>query len=292
VSDWGAAVLLTAVALLSFVLGVRTSPMFGVVTVGIGLAVVTLVAVEHLVPFALVAVGPWATGRLVDSRRRLVDSLAQRTRALEIERDEMARLAVQRERTRIAHELHDIVSHHLAVIVIHAGAGRLAGSEDPESAQHFATIRQSGEEALADVSRLVELLAVAHDDLEPVRGGLPLLLRRAREAGLRLDADAPPGDGELSGAAELVAYRVVQEGLTNAMKHAPGSEVTVRFRASGDALEVELSDRGALTPTPLAASGTGIGLTGLRQRVEALGGSFDAGARPGGGWRIRTVLPR
>ena len=288
--DFGAAVVLTGVGVIAFVVGVRAAPLLGGCAVTVLLLALVLLDTEDLVPWALVTLGPWGAGWLVGSRRQLVDSLAERTRALEAERDECARLAVQRERARIAHELHDVVSHHLAVIVIHAGAGRVAGPGDPRSEERFVTIRRSGEEALADVRRLVALLA-ATDGRSAPAGALGLLLAQARTAGLRIDAGAPPADATLSAEVEATAYRVVQEGLTNAMKHAPGSDVRVRIRLDGEVLHVELDDSGARAPATLAASGSGTGLAGLRQRVEALGGCFEAGARPEGGWRVRAAIP-
>jgi signal transduction histidine kinase len=202
-----------------------------------------------------------------------------------------ARLAVRRERARIARELHDIVSHHLAVIVVQAGAGRVASAGNGDAAERFRSIRRSGDEALDEISRLAELLA------DPGIGGdrrpdLQVLIDQARATGLAVDSEPLP-DQPLAPEVERVAYRVVQEGLTNAMKHAPGSAVSLRVRLSGAgpaALEIELRDVGGEAASSVADSGSGMGIAGMRDRVEALGGTFEAGP-DGGGWRLFAQLP-
>jgi signal transduction histidine kinase len=235
------------------------------------------------IPLALVSVAPWSAGRLVRSRRELVATLAERNRELEAEREALAALAVRRERTRIARELHDIVAHHLAVMVIQAGAGRLAA---PDGGARFAGIREAGHEALAELEHLVALL---QDDAPPRR--LDALLGQARAAGVQLDYDPLPDGVRLAPAIEDGAYRVIQEALTNAMKHAAGSVVRVRLGVRADELAIDVCDDGAVVPSPLAASGVGLGLAGMRERVATLGGVLTAGPRPGGGWRLRVRLP-
>jgi signal transduction histidine kinase len=237
-----------------------------------------------LVPVLLLTLAPWIAGRLVRSRREMVAALAERNRQLEAEQAALAELAVRRERARIARELHDIVAHHLAVMVIHAGAGRL---DAPDSAARFAGIRDSGREALGELDRLVDLLqtdGVAPRDLDALVG-------QARAAGLRLDYTPLPGSVDVAPAVRDSVYRVVQEGLTNAMKHAPGSDVLVRLDAAADALDVEVRDAGSGGRSPLMGSGSGLGLAGMRERVEALGGVVDAGPQAGGGWRVHARLP-
>src|SRR5262245_24630660 len=216
---------------------------------------------------------PWWVGSELRKRRRLVAELEQRARELEAERDAFARLSVRRERARIAGELHDIVAHHLAVIVIQAGAGRLAApGRTDEALERFGSIRVSGGQALADMARLVDVL---HADKGGAGspGRLRLLLDRAEAGGLRLQVISL--DPELRRPAEVEesAYRVVQEGLTNAMKHAPGAEVSVRLAVSGETLEVAIGNRpGRAARSPLAETGAGLGLEGMRERIEAFGG--------------------
>ena len=271
------AVSLGCSAQLSLHLGVVT-----VAAIGAALAIAGLEAV----PLLLVTVAPWSAGRLVRSRRELIAALAERNRQLEAERDALAALAVHRERALIARELHDIVAHHLAVMVIQAGAGLLAA---PDDGARFAGIRDAGREALAELDRLVALL---HTDEATARPRpLDTLLGQARAAGLELDYEPLPEGVRVAPAVEDGAYRVIQEALTNAMTHAAGSVVRVRLAVRAGALEIEVRDGGAVVPSPLAATGLGLGLAGMRERVEALGGVLDAGPRAGGGWRLQARLP-
>jgi signal transduction histidine kinase len=237
-------------------------------------------------PLVLVSVAPWSAGRLVRSRRELVATLAERNRELEAEREALAALAVRRERTRIARELHDIVAHHLAVMVIQAGAGRLAA---PDDGARFAGIRAAGQDALAELDHLVALLQADERQARP--RGLDALVGQARAAGVRLDYEPLPDGVRVAPAVADSAYRVIQEALTNAMKHAAGSVVRVRLGVRAGELAIDVSDDGAVVPSPLAASGLGLGLAGMRERVEALGGMLDAGPRADGGWRLEARLP-
>jgi signal transduction histidine kinase len=231
---------------------------------------------------ALAVAGPWWIGRQVRRRRELVRELAERARELEAEEDAFARLSVQRERDRIARELHDIVAHHLAVIVVQAGAGRTASSSAP-APERFAGIRQAGEEALAEMAHLIEVLDGPPRDLNA-------LLERARGSGLELEVTPLPSDVALPGAVEEAAYRVVQEGLTNAIKHAAAGAVAVRLVVAGAVLEVEVRNAADGAPSSLAGTGCGLGLSGMRERAEALGGTLEAG-RDRGGWRVLARLP-
>jgi signal transduction histidine kinase len=225
---------------------------------------------ESIVPMVLVTTIPWLAGAAVRSRQRLLDSLQRRTEELESERDALARLSVQRERARIARELHDIVAHHLAVIVVQAGAGRVAPGEAADATERFSRIRQSGEQALSEMERLVDLL-------QADRGGegprIDVLIDQAEAAGLKLSASGPPPELSLSPEAENLAYRIVQEGLTNAMKHAPGSEVRLRIAAHRDELEIELRNWGGEPPSSLAPTGSGLASAAC---ASASRGSGDA----------------
>jgi signal transduction histidine kinase len=235
---------------------------------------------------------PWWVGWEVGRRRRLVSALDERTRELEAEQDVFVGLSVRRERARIARELHDIVAHHLAVIVVQAGAGRMAGAtNDTPPSERFASIRQSGDQALAEMSRLVDII---HADSGAGRDGadrLCALVEDAKAAGLKVDVTALPAGVRLPSEIEGDALRVVQEGLTNAMKHAPGAHVSIRLALTGESLEVEVRDHGGRTPSSLAQTGAGLGLSGMRERIESLGGRLDAGPCADGGWRIAAQLP-
>ena len=227
----------------------------------------------------LAVVGPWWIGRQVRRRRELVCELAERTRELEAEEDAFTRLSVQRERDRIARELHDIVAHHLAVIVVQAGAGRTTSSA-AGAHERFAGIRHTGVDALAEMARLIDVLH------EEGRRDVDVLIERARRSGIDVELTLVPSDMMVPEA----AYRVVQEGLTNAIKHAPGSAVAVQLRHAGTALEVEVRNVDGGTPSSLAGTGSGVGLAGMRERIEALGGTLDAGPERTG-WRLLARLP-
>jgi signal transduction histidine kinase len=276
--------LLVFVGAISYACGAHATLRAGALGVAL-LLVALLLQGDSAVPFLLVTLGPWAAGRIVRSRQELIGALRERTRELEAEQEAFAHLAVRGERARIARELHDIVAHHLAVMVIHAGAGRMGSPDDHE---RLASIREAGDQALAEMDRLVAMLQ--SDDAQPERGRLTLLLDQARATGLDLRATPLPPDVQLPPAVEEGAYRLVQEGLTNAMKHAPGSTVELRLRVRAGALEIELRDSGAKGASTLASTGSGFGLGGMRERIEALGGSLEAG-RSGGGWRLHARVP-
>jgi signal transduction histidine kinase len=220
----------------------------------------------------------------------LVEQLAQRTRELQSAEDALAALTVEHERARVARELHDIVAHHLAVVVLHAGAGRLAATVQPErAAARLDAIRTSAEEAIEELGRLVGLAELDH------RGDrLPALLDDARSAGLEVTAETPGLDVLLPARVAEDTYRIVREGLTNALKHAPGSAVHVTVRVVADAVRIEIHDsdarRTAARPA-LSATGSGLGLLGMRERVTAAGGALAAGPDGDGGWSLEASLP-
>lgn len=244
------------------------------------------------VEIAFPTLGPFWVGYQVRTRRSLISRLEQRTRQLHEEHDAFSRLSVQRERARIARELHDIVSHHLAVIVVQAGAGRIAGPGPMHGAsERFATIRQSGGQALAEMSRLVDLLHAEDAGTNDAGGKWPLLVDEARAGGIDLRITTLPAGAQLPGDIADNAYRIVREGLTNAIKHAPGAQVSVGLVLRDDDLEINIHDDGAQDEQRLAPTGSGLGLIGIRERVESTGGSLAAGPDPSGGWQLRVVLP-
>ena len=271
-----------AACAVSFACGALLSLRAGVAG-GAALAAVLAVAGTSIVPLLLIVVAPWTSGRLIRARRQLVAALAERNRQLEAEQAALAELTVRHERARIARELHDIVAHHLAVMVIQAGAGRL---DAPDAAARFTSIGSAGREALDELDRLVELLRA---DSSP--RDVDALIRQARAAGLHVEFTRLPAGVELAPEVRDGAYRVVQEGLTNAIKHAPGSDVRVHVGIQAHELEIEVRDDGGAAPSSLARSGTGLGLVGMRERVEALGGVLHTGPQDGRGWRVHAMLP-
>jgi signal transduction histidine kinase len=276
-------VLALAACAVSFGCGARLSLPFGVAAVA-GLALALAIAGGSIVPALLVTVAPWAAGRLVHSRGRLVAELAERNQALEAEHAALAELAVRRERARIARELHDIIAHHVAVMVIQAGAGRL---DAPDAAPRFAGIRDSGREALIELERLVELLQTDH---APPRS-LEALLRHVRAAGVQLHYTPLPGGVHVAPEVRDGAYRVVQEGLTNAIKARCG----LRCARAPRRARARAGDRGARRRLSRTLAVGDIRrrarLAGMRERVEALGGDLEAGPQGTGGWCVHATLP-
>ena len=240
---------------------------------------------------AFVTLAPWWAGSLYRSRRELVARLAERRRSLEEAEDAYVRLSVRRERAAIARELHDIVAHHLAVIVVQAGAGRMATHGPPlGQAERLRTIGSAGEQALADMARLVDVLQADRDDTERGFARLPVLMAQAAAGGLDVRLTPLPAGVTLPEDVEAAAVVVIQESLTNAMKHAPGAAVHISVDPRPGSLGVEVIDEGPVRSPGLGPLGAGLGLRGMRERVEALGGTLAAGPHAGG-WRVRASLP-
>jgi signal transduction histidine kinase len=234
----------------------------------------------------IVTLTPWWCGSQVRRRRELVRELASRTLELEGEEEAFVRLSVQRERARIARDLHDIVSHHLAVMVIQAGAGRLAEPWNADAAaERSATIRDAGGQALTEADRLVAMLQTER----ATAPHLTELLVHARAAGARVVVTPP--DLTLEPEIEAIAYRVTQEALTNAMKHAPEAALDVDVSLSARELTITVHNGLVADQSTIADTGSGLGLTGMRERLMALGGSLDAGPDTDGGFRLCARLP-
>jgi signal transduction histidine kinase len=218
----------------------------------------------------------------------------------ERQRELRARQAVADERTRIARELHDVVSQALGVIVMQAGgAGSVPVLEERDAKAVLATIEQTGRQAFAEMRRLVGVL---RDDDEaaalapqPTVGEIPALLARLASAGLDVDLEIAGTRREAPAGVELSAYRIVQEALTNTLKHSGAGHATVRLSWSQDHLEVEVRDdgpaAGAAVPPPVPADSGGKGLIGMRERVMLFGGELEAGPSPHGGYRVAARLP-
>ena len=265
---------------------------------GLGVLAVALgphqpTVVDVLATWALFVAGPYVAGRAAENRRALTREMAANAERLQSEQDARARGAAAEERTRIARELHDVIAHNVSVMVIQAVAARRVAADDPDSARAaLASVQTSGREALLEMRRMIGVLR--HGDLElaaaatPGLGQLELLVQRARAAGLPVDLQVHGQRRPLSEGLDLVAFRVVQEALTNVIKHAgPASaSVTVTY---ADALELEIRDdgRGGAAPEP---SG-GHGLVGMHERLNLYGGELSTGAQPGGGFRVHARLP-
>ena len=245
--------------------------------------------------------GVWGAAVVVNSRQRLATELAARTVELEHEREEKAKLAVAEERARIARELHDGVAHNLSVMIVQAGAERReVAKERPETAEVLETIEQTGRQAMAEMRRLLGMLRRSDDELalapQPSIDHLDTLVAQVRDAGMPVELSVEGEPRPLPPGVDLSAYRIVQEALTNALKHAGPASARVTVRYGRDELDIEVSDDGTAPPAEnangaRAPSGGGHGLVGMRERVALFGGDLAAGHRRDGGYAVKARLP-
>jgi signal transduction histidine kinase len=251
--------------------------------------------------FGIAAIGvSWTVGRIVGARGRRAGRLSVLARRLHAEQADEARRATATERARIARELHDVIAHNVSVIVVQAVAA-LGAAEDGHGPQHGSdadvvtalnSIERSAREALAEMRRLVGIL---HDDeglaLAPPPGlsSLGALIENLRAAGLPVEFATEGAPRELAAGVDLSAYRIVQEALTNVVKHAGPATVSVRVRYQAQQLELLIEDDGG-KPVPAPAPG-GHGLIGMRERAAIYGGTLQAGGRPGSGFTVRAQFP-
>ncbi|MFI7006131.1 sensor histidine kinase [Streptomyces sp. NPDC050145] len=257
------------------------------------------ITIFQMVPFALA----WVLGDSLSTRRAYLAQLEERANRLEKEREAQAKVAVAAERARIARELHDVVAHNVSVMVVQAdGAAYVMDAAPDQAKKALETISGTGRQALAEMRRLLGVLRTG----EPEEGGeyvpqpdvqqIEDLVEQVRTAGLPVDFKVEGTARPLPSGVELTAYRIVQEALTNTRKHG-GSDVgaSVRLVYFDDGLGLLVEDDGKGAPHELyedgGADGRGHGLIGMRERVGMVGGTLDAGPRPGGGFRISALLP-
>ncbi|HVX47522.1 MAG TPA: histidine kinase [Mycobacteriales bacterium] len=232
---------------------------------------------------------------LVGIAANTVHTWKQRVHALEAEQEAATHAAVGAERTRIARELHDVVTHNVSVMVIQAGAARKVLDSAPDQARDaLLAVESGGRAALTELRHVMGLLVPDPDGLElapqPGLDQLPALAERVRDSGVPVELAVTGAPARLPAGAELAAFRVVQEALTNAVKHAAGARVRITVEYRPDAVRVEVTDTGGV-PSPSAGTGSGSGLIGLRERLAVCGGTLQAGIRPTGGYRVRAVIP-
>jgi signal transduction histidine kinase len=233
--------------------------------------------------------------RVVRDRQLRAEALEARAEALEREQELRARDAVADERARIARELHDLVAHNVSLMVVQAGAERHALPPEQESTrQVLASIEQAGRQALVEARRLLGMLRGkdAREELEPqpTLDRIDDLVDQVRRAGLEVTVAVEGERTPLPAGVDLCAYRLVQEGLTNALRHAGPAHAEVKLRFAPRALDVEIRDDGR-GPVGAGANGSGHGLIGMRERVALYGGEVHAGPRDGGGFEVRARLP-
>ncbi|MFB7274130.1 sensor histidine kinase [Streptomyces sp. NPDC056244] len=258
-----------------------------------------IVSVIMSVPFALA----WVLGDSFRTRRAYFDQLEERATRLEKEREAQAKVAVAAERARIARELHDVVAHNVSVMVVQAdGAAYVLDAAPDQAKEALETISSTGRQALAEMRRLLGVLRTgdAKESGEyvpqPDVGQIEELVEKVRGAGLRVDFKIEGTPRPLPSGVELTAYRIVQEALTNSRKHGgPDVGASVRLVYFDDGLGLLVEDDGRGAAHELyedgGADGRGHGLIGMRERVGMVGGTLDAGPRPGGGFRISALLP-
>ncbi|MEU3599745.1 sensor histidine kinase [Streptomyces sp. NPDC006798] len=251
------------------------------------------------VPFALA----WVLGDSVRTRRAYFAQLEERARRLEREREAQSKVAVAAERARIARELHDVVAHNVSVMVVQAdGAAYVLDAAPDQAKQALETISTTGRQALAEMRRLLGVLRTGDDPEsgeyvpQPDVQQIEDLVEQVRGSGLTVDFRIEGTPRPLPSGVELTAYRIVQEALTNTRKHGgPEAGASVRLVYFDDGLGLLVEDDGRGAAHELyedgGADGQGHGLIGMRERVGMVGGTLDAGPRPGGGFRISALLP-
>ncbi|MGW0364937.1 sensor histidine kinase [Streptomyces sp. NPDC002990] len=282
--------------------GLLASPLYFLrfgVDKGLGAVESALFAAFVVVPFALA----WVLGDSLRTRRAYYAQLIERNQRLEKEREAQAKVAVAAERARIARELHDVVAHNVSVMVVQADGAAYVMDVAPEQAKEaLQTISGTGRQALAEMRRLLGVLRtgepqesedyVPQPDVEQIE----VLVEQVRAAGLPVDFEVEGAPRRLPSGVELTAYRIVQEALTNTRKHGgPDARASVRLVYFDDGLGLLIEDDGRGAAHELyedgGADGAGHGLIGMRERIGMVGGTLDAGPRPGGGFRISALLP-
>jgi signal transduction histidine kinase len=237
--------------------------------------------------------GPFVAGRLIRFRAERERGLVVHAEELEREGDEKARRAVADERTRIARELHDVVAHAISVIVLQARGGRRQLDDDPaETRKALDAIEHAGEQALGEMRRLLGMLRETDEPIalapQPSLRRLDQLAASLTATGLPVEVTVEGEPVELPPGGDVSAYRIVQEALTNALKHAGPARAHVHVRYAPTELELEIVDDGAGSGN---GAGSGHGLAGIRERVGIYGGELESGARPEGGFAVRARLP-
>ena len=237
---------------------------------------------------------PGAIGIYVRTRAQLLAALRERAERAEAERELLARDAVLTERTRIAREMHDAVGHRVTLMVLQAGAIEMAAGDPARVEQLAGQAQTAGRQALDELRQMVGVLRAGEADDAPLApqpdlSALARLVDESRQAGMAVEFTGPPDDTSVDPAASRAAYRIVQEALTNAGKHAPGAAVTVAVeRPAGQLVVRVLNGPGSAAGS---APGGGYGLVGLGERVRTLGGRLTTGPRLDGGFCVEAALP-
>ncbi|WP_238163570.1 sensor histidine kinase [Kribbella capetownensis] len=256
--------------------------------------------VTMMVALGALVFGVWAFGERRRTRGLYVAQLEERADQLERDRDREAKLAVSNERTRIAREIHDVVAHGLSIMIVQADGGLYAADKSPEQAKKaLATIGDTGRASLTEMRKMLGLLKQDEQPgLDPNQprpqpgvSSLPELIDNVRDAGLTVDYEVTGEPRDLEALLGLTAYRIVQEGLTNTLKHAgPGARTSVLLDFGHEMLTVVVTDDGRGAGVAPSAD-PGHGLVGMRQRASISGGTVSAGPKAGGGYEVIAKLP-
>jgi signal transduction histidine kinase len=247
---------------------------------------------------AAVVIACWLTGDNVRVRRAYVAELRAKAQRAEADRQAEADRAAAAERARIARDLHDVIAHHVSVIAVQAGAARLlaeTGASATEAGPTWSGVEGTARQALAELRQLLGVLR--RDGNPPARAPQPglaqlgQLLDQARRGGLPVQVRTEGSPHTLPPAADLCAYRVIQEALTNVRKHQGRAATSVALRYLTGRLEIEVTSQAGPQPPPLRPGGTGHGLAGMRERVTLLGGELTAGPAPDGGFAVTARIP-
>ena len=235
----------------------------------------------------------WYLGRRIKGRREYLSLIEERAAYLEREQAAEAQRAVDAERNRIARELHDLVAHRVSMITVQAGAAQTVAISDPERAiRAMESVEEAGRKALEELRQVLGVLRTDQSrDLVPVHGlaNIAALISDMRNAGMDVRLDSNEAPTVLPARVDLASYRIVQEALTNVLKHAgPNAKAAVRLSSTGYMLDIEVTNSGSEIST---LPGSGHGLVGMRERASLLGGTFHAGPRPDGGFQVKARLP-
>jgi len=247
-------------------------------------------AVSIITSFAVAA----SLGDATRSRRAYIAAIEQRAIDAERTREDEARRRVEEERLRIARELHDVTAHSLSIIALQAGAAEKAVRRDPDGAiAALHTIRVTSKDSLDELRAMLGVLRSVDEDAPLSPAGrlerLPELVRTVEQAGVHVSLDVAGDLGDVPAYVDVSAYRIVQEAITNVARHAQASTARVIVRREGDELTLEIADDGRGAETGVL--GEGHGIAGMRERVAALSGTFEAGPVEGGGFRVAARLP-
>jgi signal transduction histidine kinase len=245
----------------------------------------------------VLTIASWSVGENIRTRRAYLAQLEERARRLEAEREENAQRAVRDERTRIARELHDVVAHHVSAIAVQAAAAAEIVERNPQRAREaLGFIQETSRQALAEMRAMLNVLrstdeTAAAREPQPSLAQIERLVSQSRAAGLPVTLHVEGTVRPLPEALDLSAYRIVQEALTNSLKHAGPAHASVLVRYMDDTLELDISDDGQGLHGQADGVGEGRGLIGMRERVALFGGELVAGALPGHGFRVQARLP-